>query len=84
MYLVEIVHDEVEERGTGGGRSVELSSLVDLDLCDLCFLHFLLNLYGSGFCLLQVLHQRGVSQEITLRWRQARQQVILTRFQCDL
>lgn len=39
MDFIEVIHDEVEKRGTGSRRTVVLSCLVDFSFCHLCLFY---------------------------------------------
>ncbi len=82
--LVQIVQDEVHEGRPGGGRSVQLSRLVDLDLGDLGLFYLDLDLGGSALGGLQVLNEGGVTQEVALSRGETGEEIVFQLLQDDL
>ena len=69
MDHIEVVQNEVEKGGPGGGGAIPLPSFVDLDLRDLRLFHLLLDLRRRALGGLEVLDQLVVAQEVTLGGR---------------
>ena len=82
--LIQVVQNEVHERGSSSGWSIQLPCLVDLDLCDLCLLNLDLDLCGSALGGLKILHQGGVAEEVAFGRGHAGEEVVLKLLEDDL
>lgn len=63
---IEGVNEEVDQGASGGDRAVHLPSLANGHLSLLGLLHLLCNVHGSALCLLQILNQGNVLQDVSL------------------
>ena len=81
---VQIVQDKVHEGCPGGGRTVQLSRLVDLHLRDLGLIYFDLDLGGGALCRLQILNEGGITQEVALGRGETGEEIVFQLLQDDL
>ena len=76
MDLVEIIKNEVEQRGSISSRSIMLTSFVNVLFSYLCFLHLDLN-FGCGFlCNFKILDKSGIAEEVSRGGGETRQEII--------